>query len=521
MKIIMIRIRKPLICMLMVCLFVYAAFGAGNKEAASSSNRGRYLSDLGYIVPPEEILIESYISQVDYDYPLPSEESIGMYINTDTKDSLSYVQIGLKGQKIAFKDLPPFNVSFVIDKSGSMSSQDKMGWVKDSFDIFINNVREKDYVSLVVFDTNAKVVIPATQIKTYEEKQKFRQLVRSIAESGGTNVYDGLTLGYNEVILNYNKSYINRVILLTDGMHNSGGKTNADIINLAAKYNNLDINVSSIALGSSADINLVVDMAESGGGSSRFISDHEKMVETFGTELDRLLVPAARMIRISLELASGSMLNETWGYKNKLSGNTVTYELDTIHNGDYETILAELFTSSLNKEGQQLAVLSIEYVDSTGILVQKHNIPVMLNQEQIIDNNQISDTRVMRSEAYVVFGRKMMELGTTAQKIAKMQNEYEQLLNLNPSNLTQIDAYGEPIKLQKDSVSSALQMKQNIVTALESSLKIVEYLESYVTNVDNAVPGEQFKDDYVILKNYKTSFEKSLSSYRSENTVQE
>ena len=195
-------------------------------------------------------------------------------------------------------------------------------------------------------------------------------------------MYDGLTLGYNEVILNYNKSYINRVILLTDGMHNSGGKTNADIINLAAKYNNLDINVSSIALGSSADINLVVDMAESGGGSSRFISDHEKMVETFGTELDRLLVPAARMIRISLELASGSMLNETWGYKNKLSGNTVTYELDTIHNGDYETILAELFTSSLNKEGQQLAVLSIEYVDSTGTLVQKHNIPVMLNQEQ-------------------------------------------------------------------------------------------------------------------------------------------
>lgn len=510
---------RVLIIILILCTAVQSVFGAGKKEAASSSNRGRYLSGLGYIVPPEEILIDSYISQIDYDYPLPAEESVAVYINTDAKDSLSYVQIGLKGQKVAFKDLPSFNVSFVIDKSGSMSEQDKMSWVKDSFDIFINNVREKDYVSLVVFDTTARVVIPSTQIKTYEEKERFRQTVRAIVSGGGTNVYDGLALGYNEVISNFNKGYINRVILLTDGIHNSGSKTNADIVTLAEKYNNLDINVSSIALGSSADINLVVDMAESGGGSSRFISDHEKMVETFGSELDRLLVPAARMLRLSLELNDGIVLNETWGYKNKVSENIVTYELDTIHNGDYETIIAELFTPSINKQGEQLGLLSIEYIDSKGSLIKKNAIPVELKQAQILDNNQISDIRVMRSEAYIVFGRKMIELGTLAQKVSQMQNEYEVLLYSFPGNSPQTDSYGEPIKLQQEPVSSAAQMKQKIISALESSLQTVINLEAYITKVDEAVPGEQFKDDYQILKNYRTSIENSLESYKTENSV--
>ena len=80
----------------------------------------------------------------------------------------------------------------------------------------------------------------------------------------------------------------------------------------------------------------MTDIAEEGGGSSRFISNHEKMVETFSTELDRLLVPAARDMKMNLKFADGVRLLETWGYKNVINGQNVSYELDTIHNGDYE-----------------------------------------------------------------------------------------------------------------------------------------------------------------------------------------
>ena len=98
---------------------------------------------------------------------------------------------------------------------------------------------------------------------------------------GNTNIYDGLEAGYKEVIANYDSTYNNRVILLTDGEHNAGRKTKDDIVRLAAKYNKLNINVSCIGLGTYSDVNLMNDIALEGGGSSRFISNHEKMVETF------------------------------------------------------------------------------------------------------------------------------------------------------------------------------------------------------------------------------------------------
>ena len=123
----------------------------------------------GRIIPPEEIYEDSYVAAVDFQY-LEPEGSFGVrffsgnrQVSTEGQDEI--LIIGIQGRRFTYEDLPVMNQAFVIDKSGSMYQKDKMDWVKESFDVYISKIREKDFVSLVVFDETARVVFPATQMK--------------------------------------------------------------------------------------------------------------------------------------------------------------------------------------------------------------------------------------------------------------------------------------------------------------------------------------------------------------------
>lgn len=226
-----------------------AATWAGGSMEESSVGRSDYLAQRGYIAPAEEIYPSSFIGKVDYAYPQP-DDMFGVTAYTGHRQVSSAGQeelivIGLQGKEVPFKDLPPLNLAFVIDKSGSMGSADKMSWVKESFEIFIEQVRDQDFVSLVVFDSDARVIFPSTRIGG--NREHFQQVVRSIA-----NLTDGLRLGYKQVMANFRKNYVNRVLFLTDGVGNSNG-----IFDMAQSYRKLGVNVSTIGLGHNFDLNLM------------------------------------------------------------------------------------------------------------------------------------------------------------------------------------------------------------------------------------------------------------------------
>ncbi len=412
-----------LIIMLLIIFVPFTVKAGGAKE--SSAERGEYLAGKGIIVQPQEIHIDSYISYIDYHYPKP-ESGVGVSLYSghrqiSTRGQEEIIQIGIQGRETRFEELPPLNLAFVVDKSTSMNEQDKMDWVKEAFDTFTERVRANDFVSLVVFDDEAKALFPSTQMRSIEDLMKFKDSVHSIIPGGGDNLEAGLILGYQQVQANFRKHYSNRVILLSDGTEVSGDTVSGEeaipgILEMIESFNEKHINLSTIGVGADYNLELMMDMADTGGGSSRFISGREEMERTFGSDLDRTFVPTARNLNMTLEFLQDVEILETWGYNNRVDGNTVHYFLDTLHHRDYETILVQVRTPRQEIQGstqrRNLARFSLSYTD---LKCKKHDQGPYYLKVNFVDIESpvmgFSDGMVLQSGTMLHYAQSLKKIG--------------------------------------------------------------------------------------------------------------
>jgi hypothetical protein len=289
-----------------------------------------------------------------------------------------------------------------------MADRYKMDYVKKSFDVFIDNVRKKDFVALIVFDDHAEVLFPSTQMDSYDTREGFRRIVHSITPEGGTNLVDGLRIGYEQVLSNFRSEYTNRVLLLTDGVGESTG-----IMDLAKCYRQMDINVSTIGMGDSVDLGLISELGRRGGGSSRFISDTQEMEKIFGKELDRMAVPAARDLEMKLEFVQPVEIVGTWGYENSIQGNSINYSLATLHHRDYETILVDFRTPTGAKPGKTtLARFSLSYRDLGGDIHQSGPFDISVEYvDTKVPVSGFSSGMVLRSGTMLCFAKNLKRIG--------------------------------------------------------------------------------------------------------------
>jgi len=475
-----------------LCVVTSAVAFAGAAAEGASPNRGAYLSSGGYIIHPDEIKVEQYIAQRDYDYPLPESGDLNVITASGINTENAYILVGLKGKKVPFSDLPPLNISFCIDRSGSMSPV--MPWVKSCFYIFIDRVRTGDIISLVDMNTNAQTLIPPTQIESDADRTAFKRQVDRITADGGTNVYAGIQQSYKEVEKNYQFGYVNRVVILTDGMHNFSEMVNKDILNLASEYRKKGIDISSVLLGIEAAVGLMVDVAVQGGGSSRFVSDHDEMVKIFRTELDRMLVPAARDLKMRLVLADGVELKNTWGYRNSVEENTIYYSLPTLHNGDYETMFAELSLKQ-NNGNATLGSFYLDYVDLENNQKSLGPYQIHCDLSSPVDQT-IADPRVREAEGFLTLSRGLIDIGGKALKISKLESELSQYANPSPQRADVV----EQIKVETT-----------------QNLELVERITSYLKDISISLGGGKYEKELEILQNYKKTFSEVYRQYTDVN----
>ena len=406
--------RFSVCLVILLVLGAASAYGAGESEGGSSADRGAYLASRGIVIPPSDVLPESYVAQIDYGYPDPSPEALGVSAFTGNRQvgidaTQEWLHIGLRGRQTPFEELPPLNLVFVIDSSGSMYESDKIEWVKEALGVFLSRVRDNDYVAVVVCNDESDVVFRSARMNRQSARSRFARVIGQIEAGGGTDIIAGLTDGYAQAQVHFQEGYTNRVLIVSDGLTPSEG-----VLELVERHQAMGISCSTIGVGASFNTELMVEIARSGGGSSRFISDREEMERIFSTELDRMVAAAATNVTVQVDLLNGTTLAGTWGYAHEVQGPRVTYRLPTLHNGDYETLLARLALPLSKRPGEMgLARVRIRYVDLDGRTVSIG--PELLSLDVVPDTSPVytpSNPMVLRSSTMLRVAESLIEIGS-------------------------------------------------------------------------------------------------------------
>lgn len=289
-------------------------------DRASYSNIRRMINN-GQRISPDAVKIEEMVNYFDYNYPQPKDAhpfSIHTELavtpwNAQTK----IVKIGLQGQTFENKALPASNLTFLIDVSGSMSTQNKLPLLKAAFKLLVNQLREQDKVSIVVYAGAAGVVLEPT---SGAEKEKILNALDNLQSGGSTAGGAGIKLAYNLAEENYKYKGNNRVILATDGDFNVGASSDKSMKKLIEekRKSGVFLSVLGFGYGNYQDSKLEI-LADQGNGNHAYIDTMQEAQKVFGKEFGGTLYTIAKDVKIQVEFNPRKVqAYRLIGYENRL-----------------------------------------------------------------------------------------------------------------------------------------------------------------------------------------------------------
>lgn len=289
-------------------------------DAASYSNMRRFLNQ-GQKPPVDAVRIEEMINYFDYEYPQP-RGSDPFSINTELAyapwNSKHYlVHIGLQGKTIPTDNLPPSNLVFLIDVSGSMSDANKLPLLKSSFKLLTEQLRSVDKISIVVYAGAAGLVLPPT---SGSDKQAIMEAFDKLQAGGSTAGGAGIQLAYKTAKENFVEGGNNRVILATDGDFNVGESSDAAMERLIEQKRNdgIFLTVLGFGMGNYKDSKMEI-LADKGNGNYAYIDNILEAKKVLVNEFGGTLFTIAKDVKIQVEFNPAKVqAYRLIGYENRL-----------------------------------------------------------------------------------------------------------------------------------------------------------------------------------------------------------
>ncbi len=389
-------------------------------DIASYSNVRRFINN-GELPPVDAVRIEEMINYFNYDYPEPSGEhpfSVTTELGKCPWNENHYLMhVGLKGRSIEKDKLPPSNLVFLIDVSGSMTYENKLPLLKRAFKMLVNELRPEDRVSIVVYAGAAGKVLDSTP---GNEKQKILKALENLSAGGSTAGGKGIKLAYKIAHENFMEKGNNRIILATDGDFNVGISSTSEMERLVEKERESGIFMSVLGFGTgNIKDDKMETIADKGNGNYSYIDNIQEARKVFISEFGGTLFTIAKDVKFQLEFNPKQVKSyRLVGYENRLlndedfnddkkdagemgAGHTVTALYEIIPMGSNEetsSVDALKYQDSKPVSGKysnELLTIKLRYKEPTGMKSKLLEQPV----ENKIIRNTSDDFRFSASVA--------------------------------------------------------------------------------------------------------------------------
>ncbi|WP_343669796.1 von Willebrand factor type A domain-containing protein [Chitinophaga sp.] len=271
-------------------------------DRAAYSNIRRFLNQ-GELPPADAVKVEEMINYFDYQYKPPTgNDPVAIYTDMTKcpwNPSHQLVRIGLKAMEVSNEKLPPANLVFLIDVSGSMDASNKLPLVIKSLKALTQQLRPIDHVAIVVYAGAAGIVLPSTP---GSEKITIMDALDKLEAGGSTAGGAGIQLAYKTATDNYLADGNNRVILATDGDFNVGISSEDDLEELISEKREQGVFLSVLGFGmGNLKDNKLETLADKGNGNYAYIDNYEEARRTLVTEFGGTLYTVAKDVKLQVE----------------------------------------------------------------------------------------------------------------------------------------------------------------------------------------------------------------------------
>ena len=343
----------------------------------------------------------------------------------------------------------PLNLSFVLDRSGSMAGE-KIDNLKTAVKLVVDELGPDDVVSIVIFDDRAEVLVPS---QPATDRDGLKRMVDRITDRGGTEMSKGMRLGLKELQTHMTADRVSRMVLLTDGQTFGDEE---DCVNIAKECQKLGIPIVAFGLGEDWNEDLLDEIAEEtkmSGGFADFIEQPNQILTRFQEVLQSMKGTVAKNAYLTLRLVQGVNPRQVWrvmplianlGYQ-VLSDRDVQVSLGDLERDIGQAILVELMLPSRPPGRYRLAQAEVSYdIPSKNVHAEKVRSDIIVeyttDQEAVKQVNAKVMNLVEKATAFRLQTRALQaaKSGDVQRATQLLRQSATRLLNLGEQELATV-----------------------------------------------------------------------------------
>ena len=368
------------------------------------------------------------------------------------RPATAVLKVTLDAVKPQPRQRPPVNLSIVLDHSGSMSGQ-KLENAKKAAIEALRHLNGDDIFSLVIYDHTVETVVHAGRPT---DKESLESQIRQISAGGNTALFGGVSQGAAEIRKHLDEKYVQRIILLSDGLANVGPSSPEDLGRLGRGLIKEGISVSTVGVGTDYNEDLMTRLSERSDGNTYFVQSSTDLPRIFSAELGEVMAIVAKKVKVTIECEDGIEPVSLIGREGRIRGRHVELYLNQLYGGQEKYALIEIhIPTGKAGEARDVAIARVSYEDA---LTQRTASSVATASTRFSENREelLAADNVRVQKAYLVSQNAVAQNEAIA--LADEGNN-KQAAEVLKTSAQQLRDKGEKFN-DKDLLEKAVQMDQ-------------------------------------------------------------